>query len=289
VTWLTWRQHRLGLAGFAVVFLGMAGIYLFSDVLGADAPTVYTAASGFSRLVKFGEDVSSVLLPLPLLVGMFAGAPLVSRELEQHTFRYAWTQGVSRSHWLRSKVLLLGSAVLVLSTLYSGVHMSWFGPMVPEMGWFRFFNQSVLVFPASCLFTFGLGVAAGTLLKRTVPAMAVTLFSGAAVFVVVSWLLRPNYMEPMTLTRPMEPIGGQGESAGRLNGSYNLGSVYRDSAGNIGNSAGWREGEPAPTQIVTYHPADRFWSFQFIEAGIYLALTIACLALAFYWLRRKFS
>lgn len=149
--WLTWRQHRLGLVGFAVVFLGVAAIYVFANTLGADSPTVYTAASGFSRLVKFGEDVSSFLMPLPLLVGMFAGAPLVSRELEQHTFRYAWTQGVSRTRWLLGKVLLIGSAVLVLSTLYSGVHMSWFGPMVPEMGWFRFFNQSIPVFPASCL------------------------------------------------------------------------------------------------------------------------------------------
>ncbi|MGW5649582.1 ABC transporter permease [Saccharopolyspora sp. NPDC003752] len=289
MTWLTWRQHRLGLAGFAVVFLGVAAIYLFSGSLGADASTVYTAAYGFSRLVKFVEDVSSFLLPLPLLVGMFAGAPLVSRELEQHTFRYAWTQGVSRSHWLRGKVLLVGGAVLVLSTIFSLVHMSWLAPMVPEMGWFRFFNQSVPAFPMSCLFTFALGVAAGTLLKRTVPAMAATMFGGAAVFVVMAWLLRPNYMEPMTLTRAVEPVGQQSGSEDVLSDAYYLGAVYRDSSGGTGASAVWREGEPAPLRIVTYHPADRFWSFQFIEAGIYLALTIACLALAFYWLRRKLS
>ncbi|MEV6232605.1 ABC transporter permease [Saccharopolyspora shandongensis] len=289
MTWLTWRQHRLGLAGFAVVFLGGAAIYLFSDSLGADASTVYATPYGFSRLVKFVEDASIFLLPLPLLVGMFAGAPLVSRELEQHTFRYAWTQGVSRSQWLSSKVLLVGCAVLALSTIFSLVHMSWFAPMVPEMGWFRFFNQSIPAFPMSCLFTFALGVAAGTLLKRTVPAMAATLFGGAAVFVVVAWLLRPNYQEPMTLTRAVEPVGQQSGSDDVLNDAYYLGTVYRDSSGGTGASAVWREGEPAPLRIVTYHPADRFWSFQFIEAGIYLALTIACLALAFYWLRRKFS
>lgn len=119
--------------------------------------------------------------------------------------------------------------------------------------------------------------------------MAATLFGGAAAFVLVAWFLRPNYTEPMTLARPAEPVGGQAESADQLDGAYYLGSVYRDGSGNISNSATWGEGDPIPTVITTYHPADRFWSFQFVEAGIYLALTISLLVLAFYWLRRKFS
>ncbi|MCI2419611.1 ABC transporter permease [Saccharopolyspora sp. K220] len=286
MTWLTWRQHRLGLAGFAAVFLGLVVLYAFAESLDADAWSVYTAAYGFSRLVKFGEDLGNVLLLLPLLVGMFAGAPLVSRELEHNTFRYAWTQGVSTSHWLCTKVFLVGSAVLVLSTVYAGAHMMWFEPMAAEVGWFRFFNQAVPVFPASCLFAFALGVLAGALLKRTVPAMAVTLVGGAAVFLAVALLLRPNYLAPMTLNRP---VGAPGESADPLDGAYHLGSVYRDVMGNISGSMAWHHGDPPPVQIVTYHPADRFWPFQFIEAGIYLALTTAFLALAVVWLRRKLS
>ncbi|RKT84652.1 hypothetical protein SAMN05421805_12319 [Saccharopolyspora antimicrobica] len=267
MTWLAWRQHRLGLAGFAAVFLGVAAIYGFSGALDADARTVYTAASGFSRLVKFGEDMSTYLQPLPLLVGMFAGAPLISRELEHHTFRYAWTQGVSRGRWLRGKVILVGGAVLVLSALLSAVHMSWFAPMAPERGWFQLFNQSILVFPATCLFTFALGMAIGALVERIVPAMAVTLVAAGAVFILFAAVLRPNYSTPLVVSQPT--LGG---SSPELAGSYYLGSSVR-----------------GDLTEISYHPADRFWTFQFVEAGCYLALTAALLALTFWWLSRKLS
>lgn len=268
MTWLAWRQHRLGLAGFAALFLGVVALYWASGPLGADARTVYTAAAGFSRLVKFGEDVSTFLQPLPLLVGMFAGAPLVSRELEHGTYRYAWTQGTSRGNWLRTKVFLVGGGVLVLSALVSAVHMAWFTPMVPELGWFQLFNQSILVFPVTCSFTFGLGVAIGALVKRTVPAMATTLVVAGAVFVVFARLLRPNYLTPLVSTRPLAVTGRQPE----LDGAYYVGSAISDEV-----------------LTTSYHPADRFWTFQFVEAGLYLALTAALLALTFWWLRRKFS
>ncbi|KAA5829073.1 ABC transporter permease subunit [Saccharopolyspora hirsuta] len=268
MTWLAWRQHRLGLAGFAVLFLAVVALYRLAAPLGADALTVYTAAAGFSRLVKLGEDVSTYLQPLPVLVGMFAGAPLVSREIEHGTYRYAWTQGTSRGNWLRSKVLLVGGAVLVLSALVSAVHMAWFAPAAPDRGWFQLFNQSILVFPATCLFTFALGVAIGALIRRTVPAMATTLVAAGAVFLLFATVLRPNYQAPLTVSSPVTAIDGPPE----LDGAYYLGSVVN--------------GEMTTT---SYHPADRFWTFQFVEAGIYLALTAALLALTFWWLRRKFS
>ena len=40
-----------------------------------------------------------ILLFLPGIVGAFAGARLLARELETGTFRYAWTQGVGRMRW----------------------------------------------------------------------------------------------------------------------------------------------------------------------------------------------
>jgi ABC-type transport system involved in multi-copper enzyme maturation permease subunit len=36
------------------------------------------------------------LLPIPALLGMFWGAPLIARELESGTYRLAWTQSVTR-------------------------------------------------------------------------------------------------------------------------------------------------------------------------------------------------
>ena len=40
--------------------------------------------------------IGALFVWLPALIGAFAGAPLLARELETGTFRYAWTQGVGR-------------------------------------------------------------------------------------------------------------------------------------------------------------------------------------------------
>jgi hypothetical protein len=39
--------------------------------------------------------------------------------------------------------------------------------------------------------------------------------------------------------------------------------------------------------VVTYQPADRFWTFQFIEAGIFVALTAAALGATIWLLHRR--
>ena len=47
--------------------------------------------------------IGILLLLLPLLIGLFWGAPLVSREVEHGTHRLVWTQGVSRRRWAAVK------------------------------------------------------------------------------------------------------------------------------------------------------------------------------------------
>ena len=39
--------------------------------------------------------------------------------------------------------------------------------------------------------------------------------------------------------------------------------------------------------VITYQPADRFWTFQFIEAGIFVALTAAALGATIWLLHRR--
>jgi hypothetical protein len=41
--------------------------------------------------------------------------------------------------------------------------------------------------------------------------------------------------------------------------------------------------------FATYHPADRFWTFQVIEAGIFVALALVLLAFTAWWVRRRIS
>ena len=50
-------------------------------------------------------DVVNLTMVVPLLFGLFWGAPLVAKEFEDGTHNLAWTQGVTRRHWLRTNVL----------------------------------------------------------------------------------------------------------------------------------------------------------------------------------------
>jgi hypothetical protein len=59
----------------------------------------------------------AVLLAAPPVIGMFWGAPLVTRELETGTIRLAWTQGVTRTRWLAVKVAITGLAAMVTAGL----------------------------------------------------------------------------------------------------------------------------------------------------------------------------
>ncbi len=45
---------------------------------------------------------------------------------------------------------------------------------------------------------------------------------------------------------------------------------------------GWHE-------FVTYQPGSRFWTFQAVETGIYVALAVGLLALTIWWVRRRIA
>src|SRR5262249_39924083 len=111
---------------------------------------------------------------LPALAGMFLGAPLVAREVERGAHRLAWTQGISRPRWMLTQVgaLVIGTAVLFGA--FSVLLMWWRAPLDQVAG-DRFANGFDLegaVPVAYALFALALGMAAGVLVRRTVPAMA---------------------------------------------------------------------------------------------------------------------
>ncbi len=113
MAWVTWRQHRLTLAGVVAVF-GAAAVYLLITGLPMhDAYAAVTACHPASssylpagRPQLPGEPTShrvlvtaGLLQAIPALIGAFVGAPVLAREFETGTFRYAWTQGFGRTRW----------------------------------------------------------------------------------------------------------------------------------------------------------------------------------------------
>src|SRR5258707_9739376 len=66
-----------------------------------------------------------VLQAVPVLIGAFLGAPVLARELETGTFRYAWTQSFGRWRWTLARLVPLAILLIAASGAF-GVLLSWY-------------------------------------------------------------------------------------------------------------------------------------------------------------------
>jgi hypothetical protein len=325
--WLTWRQHRsegllaLGVLAVGSVYLlitGLAMTHTFQDSgLGAclaqhpessdTSGPCGVLASLF--LDQYGKVVpfAAALLLLPILLGVMVGAPLIAREYEQHTRLLLWMQSVTRTRWLLvTLALVLGAGLLAAGILLALLNW-WYQPFDQLSGKFNpvAFDFTGPVFLASSLMALAVGIAAGTLTRRTVLALFLTLALIATVRIVVEFNLRPNYQPQIVVTWPF----AQGDSPGALEGTppitlgkedWNLGSGFLDPQGN--RTDGIFCSEPHPTgplqcakdegyrgNYLAYQPADRFWTFQWIESGIYVAISILALGVTVWWVRKRLT
>jgi hypothetical protein len=143
----------------------------------------------------------------PGVIGIFWGAPLVAREVEAGTFRLAWTQSVTRTRWLAAKLGVIGLASMAMAGLLSLLVTWWASPLDrAHINRFATFDQRDIVAIGYAAFTFALGVTAGVLIRRTLPAMATTL--GAFVFArlaMIHWI-RPHLIAAAHQTSALDPV-----------------------------------------------------------------------------------
>ncbi len=225
---LSWRQFR---APAAVVFGALAVIAVVLAITGPNLVHLYdttvanckargdcqTATAAFLHTDHFLKQLlGPTVLVAPALVGIFWGAPLVARELESNTFRLVWTQSVSRRRWLAVKLALVGLASMVAAGLLS-LMVSWWSSPLDRVTMSPFspsqFDRRDLVPIGYAAFACVLGVTAGVLIRRTLPAMAATLVAFIAVRVTfVAWV-RPRLMAPLTLTSALQVQQGLGPSS----------------------------------------------------------------------------
>jgi ABC-type transport system involved in multi-copper enzyme maturation permease subunit len=143
-------------------------------------------------------------LAVPALIGMFWGAPLAAREFETGTFRLAWTQGVTRVRWLAAKLAIAGVAAIAAGELFT-LMVNWWASPIHKVnpGYAELASGSFHtgVAPAGyAAFAFALGVTAGLLIRRTLPAMAVTLALYTAVIIAFPIWVRPHLIPPVQAT-----------------------------------------------------------------------------------------
>ncbi len=271
---------------------------------------------------------TGALIALPILAGMFWTAPLVSREYEAGTHRLAWTQSVSPLRWITTKVVLIfgciGAATLGLSLLAVWA----LKPLMPAFG--GRFNSTWYdiqgIVPVACmLFALSLGLAASALIRRTLPAMAVTLFVYAAARIPIHWF-RAHFWPPATRTTdvpltdllqnaigsPADDFGGRvGPGDWFLTGSVTDPSGHpiratqnnidilrkfcsdlpsqRTDTGTLRPSAACQaklEGLSLHEKI-TYQPASHFWLVQTVESALFLLVAGLLVAAAIFAVTRR--
>jgi hypothetical protein len=341
--WLTWRQSRAqaitGAAILAVlaIVLGVTGPGLVTRYDQIGLPTCHstcTALAGkFINELEFGTYGKLfyaglvVMYLVPALIGIFWGAPLIAREFETGSFRLVWNQSVTRTRWALAKLSLIGLAAVVASGLLSLAITWWASPIEQALSdgqsGSHFLPLSPVVFGARGIaplgyvaFAFALGVTAGVLIRRTVPAMAVTLVIFAGLQILMPTVVRPHLIPPVQVTAPfnantadvigINTVGNRATMT--LVGNYSVSGAWTLSNQTITPSGRVFDGPPARVcmstsasqqacnnwvnslhlrQLITYQPESRFWPLQGAETGVYLVLATGLGALCTWQIRRR--
>ncbi|MBM2620037.1 ABC transporter permease subunit [Actinoplanes sp. LDG1-06] len=331
--WLTWRQFRLQ-AWVAVALLAVVGIVLaitaprvfdlyrstgLSECTGgcddlADAFRLQASTSAASAAYVLG---SAALLLAPPLIGVFWGAPLVSRELETGTHRLIWTQTISRGRWLAVKLAGIGLVAVLAAGLLS-LLVTWtsgpfdragdFGRITPLL-----FSSRGVVPLGYAAVAFVLGVAVGMISRRVVVSMAVTLVLVALVQLAAPFGYRSHLVTPATgtgtfseeraeslwidqgrnVTIKMEPLERgswvlSNETVGP-DGKTFTGPAPEDKCGRQGSPDkcnAWLKAQNL-SQKTEYVSSSAFWTLQWREFGLLLVVAGLLSAFCTWWVRRR--
>jgi hypothetical protein len=201
----------------------------------------------------------------------------------------------------------------------------WAGPLVQING-SRFSGvnfASTDVAPLGyAAFAFALGVTVGLLLRRTIPAMAVTLGVFIVIQILMLGVIRPHLLPSTTTTIPLNQTTMSQAHNISVRGSTSGTAVYLGdlpaqtgtwvlSSSPVENSADQPIGMSTVTDCarvafgtgsghlydclaadnlhadITFQPADHYWPLQWYETGIFLALTALLSGFSFWWIRRR--
>jgi hypothetical protein len=346
--WLQARSQTYITAGLLAVLAVAAAItgvhlsHLYSSLVAPCNASTTDCSLPVERFLAHDHFLQNALELLlraaPAFIGIFWGAPLLTREFETGTYRLAWTQSVTRSRWLITRLAVLGLTSMAAVGLLSLIVTWWFRAIDHvQANQYGVLDARNIVPVAYAAFAFAIGALIGAVVRRTLPTMVGAL----AVFVfvrvaVVEWV-RPHLRSPLHLTTSLlQNDGGFGiiinnghaDLVAKAPGMPNawVQSTHILTASGRPTTAGERSAflhqycaaalhPPAPgggpggikfagpvgvhdcrdqashmfQLLVNYQPAGRYWTFQWMEAGIFLALALLAAGACFWWVTQRSS
>jgi len=249
-------------------------------------------------LGEYYNDAYQVLtwLPImPVLIGLFWGMPVLTREFEKQTHLLAWTQSVTRGRWIAVKLGSLTAVAALFGLALGAIVTTW----LSTFGETRYaepfadpglFSSTGVAAGAWWAFGFVLGASAGAFVRRMLPAMAVTI----AVFVLVMvgiFTSRDGYAEPARLpVDAMPPVGSLiahntwvGPDGVEVPAGQNppvCQNEPRDTYLGCVEDAGYRN-------LLYVYPPSMYWRFQWTESGLLLAAAALLGGAAVYRISRR--
>ncbi len=298
--WVAVRQHRRVLwavpALIAVGLVVMITLFVWSAYPTYDELHRPVLTPGEDLLRGYMQSATKYLVFLPLLVGAFVAGPMVARELESGTWRLALTQSTTSKAWLGSKVLVAAAVSVLASLALIGTYRLGWARVADTYG-LHWYDRGVYeatgpVLVGYCLLGVALGALVGQLVRRTLPAMAVTgLLTGLVLLVLVA--LRWSFLPVVTDTGPyaveaesLLPPSAKQMDTGLISTTGERMSGYfcppeppipGTCRGDMGIAASYAD----------FHPASHYWPTQLIETSILLALAAAVLYAAFRLVRKR--
>lgn len=322
-------QHRAALITILVTFVVLVfAIFVGRDAVSASYASYLAAGCTLAHPINLGvcantanqfADIPSftplviALRLFPLVIGAFVGAPLVAREMESGTYRFAWTQGVGRIRLLLVTLAMLALIVtpvaVALGFLLGGWYVHPYAVINVAVGshWQSgLFTTTWWMTPVWTLFALVLGTFVGAVVKRTVAAIAATAAIVGGILLAVGMYLPRIYdfgaeassrilingMNPgplnMIASHGQGPAGswlvrawytGPGghvlglKAANRV--SVQVNSVYESLKGGASAAPRWLALHHY-TYWVSYQPANHFWILQAVVGLVVLAMTALC-------------
>jgi ABC-type transport system involved in multi-copper enzyme maturation permease subunit len=337
--WLTWRQFR---AQALTVLAVLAAVTTVAVITGLQMRHTYSADLASCTPQGDCNDVLNDVLSTyigsllvaqlfvvatPALIGIFWGAPLIGREVENGTDQLAWNQSVTRTRWLAVKLIGVCGAAIATAGVLSYLLTWWAGPL-DQINGDRFgamtFSSRDVVPLAYSAFAFALGTATGLLMRRAISAMAVTLAAFVVIQILVPTAIRPHLLPSTTATFPINAdtltkVHGIGRNGDFVvdglpipQGAWLISeTVVQDASGQVARMDNYSQCFPRPGlfkepaagdsfpqvgaclasfnlhETVAYQPPSHYWPLQWIESGIFIVVTTVLFGFCFWWIRRR--
>jgi hypothetical protein len=309
VTWVSWRLQRtetliaLGILALLAALLIPTGIQMANayhqDGLAAclsinpSKPVLCgNELGGFQQRFQSLTTLANWFTLIPGLIGVLLAAPFIM-DLENGTYRLAWTQSITRGRWLLGKLgLSVAAAVLAAGALIL-LFTWWRAPNVHINGRLDTGNYDTTgtVVIGYTLFALALALALGAIWRRAAASLTVAFVGYFAVRISVDYALRDHLVAPLKATYKgaQEPNFLYNAHVLSMDGTVN-GHQFSTAGG--GGFLGGHVQAAAPGIShaifhVVYQPESHFWPLQLTETGLFAGVAIALILFAAWWTHHR--